>query len=143
MNNQIAGFLCLLIGVAAGAFFVWTLMRFKKISKWIITQGTVLESKLRPVSDSFEPYVKYEYVVRGKNYTHDTHKNFNYIYEYEEQAVKKLKPYQVGKKVKVYFDRENPQDSVLEKRDAIWLYFFWAFMSLFFIFCGIGFLLNP
>jgi Protein of unknown function (DUF3592) len=142
MSNQIAGFLCLLIGTAAGAFFVYTLMRAKQLSKWIVTQGTVLESKLRPVGDSFEPFVAFEYKVRGMHYRHDTNKKFNYIYEYEDQAMKKLKPYQIGKSVKVYFDPQNPQDSVLEKRDAIWLYFFWAIFSLFFIFCGISFLLN-
>ncbi len=142
MNNQIAGFICLLIGAASGVFFVWTLLRVRQLSKWIVTQGTVIESKLLPLNDSFEPYVKYEYAVRGKNFTHDTHKAFGYVYEYENQAMKRLKPYPVGKKVKVYFDKENPQDSVLEKRDAIWLYFFWAFFCLFFIVCGIGFLLS-
>jgi Protein of unknown function (DUF3592) len=143
MSNQIAGFICLLIGAAAGVFFVYTLMRAKQLSKWIVTQGTVLESKLRPVGyDSFEPFVVFEYKVRGTHYRHDTNKKFNYIYEYEDQAIKKLKPYQIGKSVKVYFDPQNPQDSVLEKRDAIWLYFFWAIFSFFFIFCGITFLLN-
>jgi hypothetical protein len=141
MSNQIAGFICLLVGASAGIFFVYTLMRAKQLSKWIVTQGTVLESKLRPVGyDSFEPFVAFEYQVRGKAYKHDTDKKFNYIYEDERYAMKKLKAFQVGKPVKVYFDPKNPQDSVLEKRDAIWLYFFWAIFSSFFIFCGITFL---
>jgi hypothetical protein len=81
MSNQIAGFICLLVGASAGIFFVYTLMRAKQLSKWFITQGTVIESKLRPFGyDSFEPFVAFEYQVRGKTYRHDTDKNFNYIY---------------------------------------------------------------
>jgi Protein of unknown function (DUF3592) len=137
MDNQFAGFVCLLVGAASGAYFFWSLSKSKRLSKWIVTEGTVLESKLLPFGDSFEPYVKYQYAVRGENFVHDKFMSFSIVCEYSFLAKKHLKPYPVGKTVKVYFDRNNPQDAVLEKQEAISQYVLRIVLSLIFIIGGI------
>jgi hypothetical protein len=142
MNNQFAGFLCLLVGAVSGAYFFWYLSKSKGISKWIVTEGTILESKLLPDGDCFEPYIRYKYAVRGENFIHDKFMTYRIICEYSFVAKKHLKPYPVGKNVKVYFDRNNPQNSVLKKREGIRQYVLWAIFSLSFIVYGIILLLQ-
>lgn len=132
-----ADFLCLLIGAASGAYLARNLAKVKRVSNWIVTEGTVIESKVIPVDDVFEPYVRYTYSVRGEKFTHDKHKNFSVVCEYKFLAKKYLKPYPVGKNVKVYFDRNNPQNSVLEKREGTRQYVLWAIFSLGCIIYGI------
>ena len=137
MSNQFAGLMCLLLGAASGAYLFWALSKSKRVTKRIVTEGTVLESKLLPFDDSFEPYVKYQYTVRGKNFTNDKLMSFSIVSESKFVAKSYLKPYPVGKIIKVHFDRDNPQDSVLEIRNKTRQHVLWAIFSMAIIFYGI------
>ena len=126
-----------MIGAASGFFFVWSLVKQNAIRKWAFTQGKALESRLNIVSgDSFEPYVKYSYAVKGKNYTNDKISPVNYLTEEENAAKKVLSPYWADAPVNVYFDPNDPSRSVLKPKNSLWIHIFWAFFTAFFIAAG-------
>ena len=140
-NDQTAGIICLSVGGAIGAFFIWTIFRRSSINKWSVTYGTVLDSRLNQTADSFEPYVKYSYEVGGKNYTNDRFYAVNYLSEDEKYSEKLIAPYSAGKSVPVYFNPQNPSDAVLEKRSTLFIDILWMVVTMCFIFVGVEFLL--
>ena len=142
MKNQIVGLISLTVGAVSAFFLAWALIRHNLIRKWHSQPGTILESRIIPGIDSFEPYVKYQFEVLGQSYSSDTHKTITRVYEQEREAEKRLEPFPVGKTVNVYFDPQNPKDSLIETRSRIWAYVFWAFFSLFFLFTGGGLILQ-
>lgn len=68
ISNQFAGVLTLLIGVASGIYFGWTLIRQTAIRNWTVEQGEILECRLDSTQDSYKPYVRYSYIVGGQSY---------------------------------------------------------------------------
>ena len=86
--------------------------------------------------DSFEPYVKYSYVVAGKSYINDKISPVNYLTEDENAARKAIAPYWVNAAVNVYYDPNDPSRSVLEPKNSFWIHLFWAVFTTFFIVMG-------
>ena len=71
MNNQIFGLISIAVGICVGVYFVWAMKRQLATGKWIIAKGQVLESRILDHGSSLEPYVKYNYTVRGETYISD------------------------------------------------------------------------
>ncbi len=141
MNNQIFGFIAIGVGIGIGIYFVRALKRQFATQKWIAARGQVLESRIKDNVSSLELYVKYTYVVRGQTYISDRISPSKYVYDKpaSEWSLKRMiAPYQVGKPTKVYFNPENPQESVLKKNDSILANIIILAVSLIFIFVGFG-----
>ncbi len=139
MSNQIAGILCLLAGLVSGGFLIWSLIRQNAIRKWPVVEGKIIDSRVNVLSgDSFEPYVRYSYVVNGQSYTGDKLAPVDYITEDERSANKRIEPYMVGNSVTIFYHPEKMSQSVIEPRNSSWYHLFWAFFTAFMLFVGVG-----
>ncbi len=141
MNHQIFGFISIAVGICVGAFFVRAMKRQLATGKWIIAKGQVLESRILDHGSSLEPYVKYNYVVRGETYISDRISPNKYVFDQpasESSLHRMIAPYQVGKTIRVYFDPNNPNAAVLKKRDSIFGDIIIVAVSLMFIAAGFG-----
>jgi hypothetical protein len=141
MNNQIFGFISIAVGICVGIYFLWTLKRQLATGKWIAVSGKVLESRILDHGSSLEPYVKFNYVVRGATYIADKFSPNPHVYSQpasESSLNRMIAPYPVGKTIKVYFDPQNPQNAVLRKNDSILGNIILVVVSLIFIVVGFG-----
>jgi hypothetical protein len=141
MNNQFFGFISIAVGIGVGVYFVWAMKRQIATKNWIASRGQVLESRILDHGSSLEPYVKYNYVVRGQTYISDRMAPNKYVFDQpasKSSLNRMIAPYTVGKMVKVYFDPNNPQDAVMKKSDSILVNIILAVVSLIFIFVGFG-----
>ncbi len=137
MSNLLTSLICFAVGGISGGFLVWSLMKQNAIRRWSFTQGEVFEARLNIVSgDSFEPYVKYNYSVRGKSYTNDKISPVNYLTEDEYAAKRAIAPYRANSAVNVYYDPNDPSRSVLEPKNSFWIHLFWGVFTTFFIVMG-------
>ena len=66
-------------------------------------------------STSYSVRVKYSYTVEGSNYEGNTIGFGTMSHNEKSDAQEELKSYLKGKKIDVYYDPENPSDSVLKK----------------------------
>ena len=66
-------------------------------------------------STSYSVRVKYSYTVEGSNYEGNTIGFGTMSHNEKSDAQEELKSYPKGKKIDVYYDPENPSDSVLKK----------------------------
>lgn len=137
MNFHLGGILSIFFGLCSGVYLLRSLIRRRASQNWPTTTGTILESSLDEDSDGYAPHVAYAYAVAGKRYTNDR------IYFHTSQsgtkhaAQKHLSAYPMGTRVDVYFNPQNPHDSVLNRHMPIWLPVFWLFFALFLVLVGI------
>jgi hypothetical protein len=107
-----------LVLLALGGWIAWVMHMAKVATTWPSTPGTVLavwydESHDDDVGDSFTPRIRYRYAVRGKSYEG---KRLWYrvapLRDYRESlhALRDINP---GDAIDVFYDRDNPQRSVL------------------------------
>lgn len=138
MNNQIFGIISIAVGIIVGIYFLWTLKRQFATLKWIATSGKVLESRIIYNQSSYEPYVKYCYVVRGTTYVCDyiTPNKSTFEQATESTLNKMIAPYPVGNPVEVYFNPQNPREAVLKKNDSIFGSIIFVVVSGIFIVAG-------
>ena len=82
----------------------------KKISNFIPKNRRLLGTKW-----VFKPILKYEYSVDNLDYTGNRIRftSFDINYEREHKAKREISAYPVGKKVSVFYNPNNPTDSVL------------------------------
>jgi hypothetical protein len=66
LSPQIAGLICIVIGLGFGLYLLWTLRHQHLSKRWSTTTGEVLESNLKEDSDGWYPHVRYEYTVERK-----------------------------------------------------------------------------
>jgi hypothetical protein len=132
-TNQIAGILAFFIGVAAVAYFLWTVLRQLAVSQWPKVHGVVVESYVKNTKSSCEPFVRFEYTVDDQTYCNDRFRPLSYQYDVQNirQVEKMIAPFPVGSDVLVYFDPANPGDGVLQRRDAVVTVFWLVFAGIF------------
>jgi len=132
--GQLFGYVCIglfvLVFVGLGIFLILRSKRDKAKAaqslNWPSAVGKVLESRMieststdsdGDSSTTYRPHVQYEYEVMGTSYTGDKIKVGMVV---STSAVKKVQEtlarYPVGSAVKVYYDPNNPADSVLEQK---------------------------
>lgn len=132
--GQLFGFLCVggfvLIFVLIGLFLLLRSKRDKAKAaqslNWPSAVGKVIDSRMieststdsdGDSSTTYRPHVQYEYEVMGASYTNDKIKVGMVV---STSAVKKVQEtlarFPVGSTVKVYYDPNNPADSVLEQK---------------------------
>ena len=89
--------------------------------EWLSTTGTVLASKIQVRrtgrSRSEIPVVLYQYEVKGKMFQGNTIRAGKQYFNVRMagQAQQTVARYAAGKKVTVYYDRNNPAQSALER----------------------------
>jgi hypothetical protein len=118
--------LCVLFGVLLLSSSAWRFLRGLQTKNWSYTNGEVLSSKLNEYTDTsrdkdnrtsttteYDVEVQYQYQVDGKNYT-GSRISYSYarsrIKEHVQEIHEKMK---TAKIVRVYYDKTNPQTSVL------------------------------
>lgn len=145
MNIQVFGFISIAVGAVVGLYFARSIKRQRAISRWIAAKGQVLESRIQDNGSSLEPYVKYNYVVRGKTYISDRIAPNNYVVSAPASASsleRIIAPYPAGKSIDVYYDPNSPQNAVLEKTDAIFGAIIIISVSLMFFVFGLAMVLG-
>jgi len=137
MSPQLSAYISLALGLCSGAYLVWILVRHSRSKSWSSTPGEVLESNIEEDSDGWAPRVRYSFEVMGRRYTND--RLYFHIPPrtlYERGAEAHLVPYPVGKQIDVYYNPQNPQDAVLDRRMPFWLPVFWVCFTA--LLLGIG-----
>jgi hypothetical protein len=97
----------------------------KKLQKWQSAQGTVTGSRVVGYSfragskgrtvTNYEPFVYYEYQVAETTY-HNNRLNFSSGYFNQQRAKQIAESYPKDLQVTVYYDPEDPYESVLDTR---------------------------
>lgn len=134
--GQLFGYLCfgsfLLIFIGVGIFLLLRSRRDKEKAaqtlNWPSAAGKVLEARLieststdadGDSSTMYRPHVQYEYEVVGARYTND---KINVGMVVSTSSTKKaqetLARFPVGSTVKVYYNPNDPADSVLEQKSS-------------------------
>jgi hypothetical protein len=135
--------------VAAGAMIVagYFYLKSRSTRNWPAVEGVITKSSTRsqrsPGSSGAPAIIAdvwYNYVVHGITYHNDTISLSQYGSGSASHAVEEAHRYPVGSRVMVYYNPEDPHDSVLEHKTP------WIFTGLFaglgaiLIFIGIGML---
>lgn len=132
--GQVFGYLCVggfvLIFVLIGLFLLLRSKRDKEKAaqslKWPSVVGKVVEARMLEStstdsdgdsSTTYRAHVKYEYEIAGAWYTNDKiGVGMVVSTSGTKKAQETLARYPVGSTVKVYYDPNNPADSVLEQK---------------------------
>ncbi len=109
-------FLC--VGLGLTIFGVLNIKTAKESESWPSEQGVILSSKISVNSGSdsttYGADVTYRYKVKGNTYENDKVTASEVSTSNRGRAKKIVKRYRVGKKVAVYYDPDDPEESVLE-----------------------------
>jgi hypothetical protein len=145
--EKIVGVIVLFVAIAAVATAGYFYIKSQNSRSWPEAEGVITKSSTRiqrSSSDSGAPTtiadVWYSYVVDGIEHHNDTISLAQYGSGSARHAVQEARRYPVGSRVMVYYDPENPHDSVLEHKTP------WIFIGIFgglgtiLIFIGIGML---
>ena len=109
-------------------FGLWAINKGMQSENWDKGTATVLMSDIEKsetkskdaqgftrTSTSYSVRVKYSYTVEGNNYEGNTVGFGTMSHNERSDAQEELKSYPKGKTIDVYYDPENPSDSVLKK----------------------------
>ncbi len=131
-----------LVNVVAGFRQTWILFR-KRIS---VGNGVIVSSCLgqeeERIGDEimtiYRPLVEFEYEVAGRMMGSDRISIAAAGTSDRSAAEKRLRFYQEGKRVKVYFNQDNPSEAYLKNpRKHVWTSLFWAIgMAVFGVLMG-------
>jgi uncharacterized protein DUF3592 len=124
MPSELLPICLIMAGLFSAVFIIAGVSKYREASRarsWLVTTGTVMESKVRShrrrssEGDSFEsePLVTYEYTVEGVKYR-GAKINFAEKISGEEIAPM-LNKYPEGKIVLVYYNPAKPSEAVLER----------------------------
>ena len=129
-------FIPFVLGIALIYFSAKKITHFNLIQKWKNTDGTLLYKKVaidnpyaREMVWSYFPYIKYSFNVKGRTYTSD------HVAYYREL---KSKPEQIENFISeltepnltVYYNPQNPNESVLIPNMPLHRKIFWYFFLL-------------
>lgn len=147
MNNQ----LWIAIGAFAVLFFVLNLIFLliiffmrKKVSAvgaWSTTMGKIVSSELERrksadnVGSTLYPVIEYSYKVNNKTYQSNVIMAGGYDVG-GSGAPKVIEKYPAGSQVIVYYNPQNPQEAVLEKKSPVIMWMWIGLAVLDFMLCG-------
>ena len=107
---------------------LWMINKGMQSENWVKGTATITSSEIEKTesrskdaqgftktSISYSVRVKYSYAVKGSNYEGNTVGFGTISHNERSDAQEELKSYPKGKKIDVYYDPENPSDSVLKK----------------------------
>ena len=107
---------------------LWAINKGMQSENWDKGTATITSSEIKKTerrskdpqgftqtSTSYSVRVKYSYTVEGSNYEGNTIGFGTMSHNEKSDAQEELKSYPNGKKIDVYYDPENPSDSVLKK----------------------------
>jgi hypothetical protein len=123
-----------LVGIGIFSFSYYAYNKAKKALKWFTTNGTVLSSEVqkktsdqssismmdrteftrRKTVTNYTPDVCYSYTVQSKEYVSNKVGAFNVGTSSSVAAYSVANRYKAGSTVKVYYNPENPAESMLE-----------------------------
>ena len=117
-SNWLRLLLALLL-VAGGVLLITNIGRLQITlaqKKWPAVSGTILESKISDLRQAW-PTIVYTYTVNGQEFTRSTHLHFpafggrtNRL----DAATKVIAAYAPGEQVRVYYNPQNPSESLLK-----------------------------
>jgi hypothetical protein len=134
--EKIVGVIVLFVALAAVIGAGYFYFKSQNIRGWAVTEGVIIKSGTRiqrspgnrgaptTIAD-----VRYSYAVDDIKYHNDTISLAQYGSSSARHAAQEARRYPVGSRVAVYYDPENPHDSVLEHKTP------WIFIGLF---AGLG-----
>ena len=122
----------------------WNGLRLALTSKdWMAAPGIVVQSEVIAIpgreETSYFPDVQFEYVVNDHRYTADTVRFGEYTSLSQRRAEAIVSRYPPGSRVTVYYNPENPETAVLERKATLDSYL--SILSLPLCLCALPFLL--
>jgi hypothetical protein len=130
---------------AMGVFVALVLRRRWQLARasesWPSAEGRILSSTIVKHEGSFTPKISYEYSVKEEKFTGDE-VNYNGLETDQETAAAYVAKYPAGLTVRVFYDAEEPQTSVLEPglREGGCAFLPVAVVTLVLFSMGVGFL---
>lgn len=114
-----------MIFVSSGGYFLY---RESRIRNWPVASGVILNAEVIRISrsgssPSFKPSVSYKYQVNGKEFTGKRVSNVSRTYGNSADAEAVIADYTQSRQVSVYYNPQNPQDSVLKHQSGGISYF--------------------
>jgi len=119
-------------GLLMAGIGIWSVQKGMESEGWETVQGTILKSDIkknesttrdakgfRRTNTSYIVTVNYFFEIDDNRYEGNTISFGNVSHSERSDAQKELKSYPKGKEVKVYFNPEDPDDSVL-KKGVVW-----------------------
>ena len=111
--------ICLLVTVFAMSFSYNTTRLAKAVQNWPSVDGVVIKSEVVELhsddNTTYKPKLTYQYQVGNKTYTNDRLEIVNIGYSFKSDAETLIKAHPVDSKVTVYYDPEEPGESLLDK----------------------------
>ena len=110
--------ICAGIGIILIVHFVYLFILSKRSKNWKTTEGVVIGSKMREILDEGSSYytdIQYRYVIEEEEYCSNRvfyGNNIGKNLPFSSKAL--VNKYVKGKKVIVYYNPRNPNESVLE-----------------------------
>lgn len=115
-----------IIGVAMLFSYFQSKKKVEESQSWPAVQGYITKTHIRRETEKdndgsritkYYPEVLYTYEFLGKEYTGDKISfGGKTKYSYEQKAENFLVQYPVGQGIKIYYDPNNPEDAVLERK---------------------------
>ncbi|MAT13864.1 MAG: hypothetical protein CMJ46_01180 [Planctomyces sp.] len=116
----------ILIGMMGVLFLIAVILTLDEVIetirtfRWPVAQGTVTFSAVDPrLAGSFDLDVRYEFQVQANRHTGHRVAVVAEVYDTKQEALQKLRKYPMQGQVTVYFDPDDPSQSVLE-RGGVW-----------------------
>jgi len=134
------GLIPLVVGLGAGFYLLWFMRRRWSAQHWPTTQAEILQSDLEEDADGFAPRVEYSYEVNGIRYLGERLDFHTVNRTTDTEARKHLEPYPVRSIIPLYYNPQNPSDSVLNCRMSLWQPIFWICFRIFMILVGLDLL---
>ena len=144
-ENYLAAFIFLVVG-AGLSFWGWNILQNAKAStSWPTAQGQIIKSEVTRSRDgeghdSYSPEVTYTYLAKKRAYKSYAIKFGENSYDNKSMSEKIAAAYPVGKKVSVYYNPEDPDNSVLEQGVTIGSY---IVLGIGVLFVAIGLFVPP
>ncbi|MEA5479118.1 DUF3592 domain-containing protein [Pseudanabaena galeata UHCC 0370] len=142
LSPQIAGLICIVIGLGSCLYLIWTLRHQNMSKRWSTTTGEILASNIEEDSDGWYPHVRYEYTVERKRYASERLYFYAVNGSTKRDANKHLSSYPVGKTITIYYNPMKPEEAVLDRNVPLWRHFFWLFFASFLLVVGATMLLS-
>jgi hypothetical protein len=116
------------VPIGIGIFLIgyFQMRKSRKAASWPSTVGTIRKAEIyREQSTDYESTsaslgvrVKYTFQASGQQHVGKRIRFDNVLYATNKQAQKALEDYPIGKPVQVFFDPQNPDNCVLQKKNT-------------------------
>lgn len=107
------------VGIGLGIWGWGVLTNARTSEAWPTVEGRVVRSEVDHSTDSeggdsYLPQIDYTYTLDGMQYENDRVRFGENSYSFRRQAEAEVERYPVGRRVDVYYEPGNPENSVLE-----------------------------